>query len=294
MTVVAWASAFSLIHIGLRDLSPLPLAAARFWVAGVIASAWLTAKRPPEPTLRDGAMFMFCGLIGIALYSACLNTGQRTVSPGAASFLINCGPIITAFLATVFLKERFGIVAWIGSAVALAGVAVIAAGQPGGLQLGAGASLILLAALCQATYFILQRPLVPRYGALASAAYTIIAGALLLSPWLPLALHPLIAAGPRSPAVLSVLALAILPSVIGYAAWTYALGVLGAARAANFLYLVPPVAIAIAVALTGDVPAWSTIAGGFLAIAGVAIVNLRAKLAPKVPSIDCPKQMARL
>jgi drug/metabolite transporter (DMT)-like permease len=287
VTVLAWASAFPLIRIALGGLSPLPLAAARFWLAASIAAIWLLAVRPAVPNRRDVAVFLLCGLAGIAFYNACLNTGQKTVSPGAASFLVNTGPIITALLATLFLRERFGRIAWIGSAVALAGVAVIARGQPGGLHLGAGASLVVMAAACQATYFTLQRPLVPRYGALASTAYTFIAGALLLTPWLPKAVVSLAAAGPSSPTAYALVALVLLPSIIGYAAWTYALGILGAARAANFLYLVPPVATGISYLLTGEIPGWSTLVGGLVAITGVAIVNLRSKLIGKVRLPKC-------
>ena len=261
-------------------------AASRFWLAGTIALAWLLAKRPTLPSTRDTGRFLLSGLIGIALYNAFLNTGQRTVGPGAASFLINTGPIITAFLAMIFLRERFGLAAWIGSAVAFAGAATIATGQPGGLRLGAGASLILLAALCQATYFIIQRPLVPQYGALASTAYTIIAGALLLTPWLPAGLRALGTAAPHSAPAEALLALVLLPSILGYAAWTHALGTLGAARAANFLYLVAPVATGISYMLTGEIPGLSTLLGGVLAISGVAIVNFRSRLASKVLARD--------
>lgn len=287
VTVLAWASAFPLIHIALASFGPLSLAAARFWLASIIALAWVVVARPAQPSLRDAGIFLLCGLAGIALYSACLNTGQRTVSPGAASFLVNTGPIITAMLATLFLRERFGRVAWIGSAVAFTGVAIIATGQPGGLHLGAGASLIVMAAILQASYFTLQRPLVPRYGALACTAYTFIAGALLLTPWLPEAARSLAAGGADSSATHALLALVLMPSIVGYVAWTYALGSLGAGRAANFLYLVPPVAIAISFVLAGEVPRWSTLVGGLIAIGGVAIVNLRSKAIAKVRLPKC-------
>ena len=295
VTVFVWASAFPLIRIALGGLSPLELAAARFWLAGAAAGAWLLAVRPKLPSRRDAGIFVICGLIGIALYNAFLNTGQKTVSPGAASFLINTGPIITAFLATFFLRERLGAVGWIGSAVAFTGAATIAAGQPGGLHLGAGASLVLTAALCQATYFTLQRPLVPRYGALACTAYTIIAGALLLTPWLPGAVRSLEQAGATSVTFYAVLALVMLPSIIGYAAWTYALGELGAARAANFLYLVPPVATGISYLLTGEVPGWRTLFGGLVAVIGVAIVNLRSRLTarPRLPKCITDRALRR-
>jgi drug/metabolite transporter (DMT)-like permease len=276
-TVLTWASAFPLIRIALRDLVPLPLAAARFAVAGLFVLAWLAWKRPARPSGRDAACFLACGLIGIALYNALLNAGQRTVTAGAASFIVNTVPIITALLATVFLRERFTRWGWAGTAISFSGIALIALGQPGGLSFGAGASLVLAAAVCQAAYFILQRPLVTHYGALACTAYTLIAGALLLSPWLPEALRTLAAPATAPTSAAAVIALGILPAALGYAAWTYALGRFGAARAANFLYLVPPVATVLAFFLTGEVPGASTLAGGAVAVTGVVLVNTRGR-----------------
>ena len=115
-------------------------------------------------------------------------------------------------------------------------------GQPGGLSSGAGAKLMLAAAGCPAAYFILQRPLVPLYGALTCTAYTLLAGALLLAPRLPETLGGLAAPRAATATIWSVAALGVLPAALRYAAWAYALGHFGAARAANFLYLVPPVA----------------------------------------------------
>ena len=52
------------------------------------------------------------GLIFIALYTIFLNVGELTVSSGAASFIVNVSPILTAILATILLNERFGPRAW--------------------------------------------------------------------------------------------------------------------------------------------------------------------------------------
>jgi drug/metabolite transporter (DMT)-like permease len=61
--------------------------------------------------------FLACGLLGIALYNALLNTGEQTVSAGAASFIVNTLPIFTALLAQSFLHERFNRWGWLGSLV---------------------------------------------------------------------------------------------------------------------------------------------------------------------------------
>lgn len=214
---------------------------------------------------------LVCGAIGIAVYNVLLNSGQVTVSAGAASFIVNTVPVITAILAVLFLGERFRLLAWIGTALSFAGVALIASGQPGGLSFGAGAMLILGAALCQAIFFALQRPLIAAYGAKTCAAFVIGFGALCLVPWLPTALSQAQAAS--AGALIAVIYLGVVPAAIGYATWGAAQAFFGESRAANFLYLVPPVAVVLAFGLTAEVPGILTLLGGAAAIAGVILVN---------------------
>jgi drug/metabolite transporter (DMT)-like permease len=285
VTILSWASAFPAIGLALRELQPVPLAAARFAVAAVLVLAWLAWRRPTRPAWPDLLRFALCGLIGIAAYNILLNTGQRSVAAGAASFIVNTAPILTALLARLVLGERFGARGWAGTLVSFAGIALIASAQPGGLAFGAGASLVLGSALCMACYVVLQKPLVARYGALACTAWTLLAGALWLSPWLPEAAGELPGAGMVT--IATVIGLGVLPAAIGYATWTYALGHFGAARATNFLYLVAPVATAIALPL-GEAPGPQTLLGGAVAIAGVVLVNTRGRAAPRAPASTEP------
>lgn len=274
-TIVSWAAAFPLIRIALNELAPIQLAAARFAIAAILIVAWLAWTRPPLPARSDALRIFLCGLAGIALYNIFLNTGQQTVAAGAASFIVNGAPIITALLALVFLNERFTIWGWIGTLVSFTGIGIIASGQPGGLSFGAGAMFIVGAAICTASYFVLQKPLVAKYGAMPCAAYTMLTGALLLSPWLPAATATLANASHLT--IGAVVALAVFPAALGYATWTYALGYFGAARGSNFLYLIAPVATALAFLFTAEVPNVQTLAGGALAITGVIIVNTRGR-----------------
>lgn len=276
-TVFVWALSFPLIKIALAELRPLPLAASRFAFASLIILVWLAWKRPALPSGGDLLRFVLCGLIGISFYNALLNAGQQTVSASAASFIVNTVPILTALFATLFLDERFTKWGWAGAALGFAGVGLIVAGQPGGLSFGSGAFLIFGSAIAQAAFFVIQRPLVLRHGALASTAYTMLAGTLMLSPWMPEGLSALTAPATGSATIAAVVALAIFPAVLGYAAWSYAIGHYGAARSSTFLYLVPPTATLLAFGLSGERPGASTIIGGLVAIAGVALVNARGR-----------------
>lgn len=193
------------------------------------------------------------------------------MSSGAASFIINTGPVFVAVLSSLFLNERFSRWAWAGTAMSLVGAALIAAHQPGGLQFGAGAAWVLLAAVCQATFFVLQRPLAKTLGPLRTTTWVVTLGALWLSPWLWQALQQALHASPTGLAAL--LYLAVFPGALGFFTWTRAQAHFGAARAANFLYLVPPLALTLAYQIHGELPSLMTLVGGTLAVLGVLVVN---------------------
>ncbi len=269
--VLSWAASFPAISYALREIEPLPLAATRFALASLLALAWLAWNRPKSMPAKDYGIVAICGVLGIAVYNVLLNSGQTTVSAGAASFIVNTQPLFMAGLAVVFLKEAFTRWSWIGTILALGGVAIIAAGQRGGLSFGTGASLILGAAFCAAVFSVLQRQLFARSGPLHVTACVLIVGAIAMLPWLPAGAVQFGAASAKT--IAAVVFLAVVPAAIGQTCWTYALKSFGAARAGQFLYLIPPTAVLLAWAGLGEVPHWTTLTGGTLALAGVIVVN---------------------
>jgi drug/metabolite transporter (DMT)-like permease len=283
VTVLLWASAFPMIKLALHDFSPVPLAALRFAVAGITLIVLLGINNPARPATAGAEIYTpkiflrlgLAALMGIAGYNVLLNTGQQTINAGAASFIVNTVPVFTVILGASLLKERFTFWAWVGMCISFSGVALISSTQPGGLSFGAGAFWVLGAAICQAAFFVTQKPLVSLLGPLRTTAIVVIAGALWLSPWLP---HAIAEARDASWTSLATVAyLGIFPAAAGYATWSYAQAHFGASRAANFLYLVPPVAVAIAWVTSAETPSTLTAIGGVLAILGVGVINSRGR-----------------
>ncbi len=273
VTIVAWASAFPAIRAGLVAFGPLELGAARFAIAAVPAALFLLVTRPALPRWSEAWRFFVGGLFFVALYTTLLNLGEQTVSSGPASFIINVNPIITAALAMVFLGERFGRGAWLGTAVSFAGIGLIALGEGDDLRIDAGALLILGSALCNSITTVVQKPLFARHKALTVSAWNMVIGALLLVPFLPNAIAQSHVASTE--ALVAAIYLGIVPSLIAYASWAVALSRLPASRASNFLYCVPPVATLMGFLWLGEEPGLLGLVGGALALVGVAIVNLR-------------------
>lgn len=202
-----------------------------------------------------------------------LNIGELTVSAGAASFIINVAPIITAVLATIFLGERLPFRGWVGALMSFSGIGLIALGEGRGFKLNAGALLILGSALSAASATIVQKPLFARHRPLAVSCWNMVIGALCLLPGLATGLGHAPSASPVG--LLSALYLGIFPSFVGYATWTVVLSRLPASRAITFMFAVPPTATLMGFFLLGEIPTGIGVVGGALALSGVVLVNLR-------------------
>ncbi|KXV62458.1 permease [Acetobacter orleanensis] len=271
LAILSWASAYPVVRLALQFLPPIPLAAARYALAAVLALIWVGVTRPLLPRVQDLPRFVVCGAIGISLYNILFNVGEQTVSAGAASLLISFSPLISALLAVGIMGERLSIWGWVGSLISFCGVVLVAQHQPGGLTFGAGAVDVLGAAFAAALYNTVQKKLVFTYGALATTAYVLIIGALLLTPWLPQAISSLRAAPVTG--WLLVAQLAVFPAILGYAAWAYVVGRIGVARSSGFIYLLAPTTLVLALLIAGEVPDLRTMAGGAIILAGVALMN---------------------
>lgn len=268
-TVLLWASAFPAITVAVGTLGPVGLSVARLIVASValaIAAPLLGVRRPRR---RDLPLIALCGLSGMTAYQLLLNTGERVVPPGTASLLVATAPIYSSLLALLLLGERSSRRRWVGSGIAFAGSAVIAASH--GLSFGASALIVLAAAVVQAVYHTAQKPLLARCSAFEVAVYAMWAGTLFSLPWIG-SLAPVL--GHLSArAIGATLFLGLAPSAVGFALWAYATARMDVGRVTTSLYLVPAVAIAVSWVWLGDVPSDLQLAGGAIALAGVIVAN---------------------
>jgi drug/metabolite transporter (DMT)-like permease len=273
VTILAWASAFPAIRAGLQAFGPIELGALRFAIAAIPAALFLVVTRPAWPSASDFLRLAAGGILFVAFYTALLNMGEMTVSAGAASFIINTNPIMTAGLAMLVLGERFTARAWAGTAVSFVGIGLIAFGEGEGMRLDIGALLILGAALCNSVTTVVQKPLFTCHKPLTVSAWNMVIGALALSPWLPNAASEFAVASASG--IQAVIYLGLVPSLVAYGTWAVALSRLPASRASNFMYCVPPVATLLGFVWLGEVPTLLGAVGGTMALVGVVVVNLR-------------------
>ena len=173
---------------------------------------------------------------------------------------------------------------WAGSAVALAGTALIAAAH--GLGFGAAALVVLGAAIAQGVFHTAQKPLLSRYTGFEVTVYAMWAGTIFILPWSGSLLRALPHAG--APAIASAVFLGVAPSAVGFVLWAYAMSRMDVSRVTVSLYLVPAAAILISLAWLSQIPGPVELAGGAVALGGVMLASTRSRRTSHAGDQRCP------
>jgi len=273
LTLTLWASTFVVLRPLVQIYSPQHLAVLRFLIASLVLLIIVLFRPFRRPSRSDLPGLSLAGLFGFAVFNLAVNYSEIHISAGSASFLVNTVPLFTALLAVPFLKERLGLLGWVGIGVGLLGSAVILLGNSGGLEINRGSLAVLGAAMAQAVYFIIQKTYLGRFTPLEFTTYTIWFGTgflLTLSPGLIGAVQ----SAPISSTVM-VAYLGIFPAALGYIIWSKVLLQIPATKAVSTFYLIPIITIVMAWFWLREIPSLLVILGGLITLLGVLLVNSR-------------------
>ncbi len=274
LPILFWGSAFPSIRYALSGYTPMEIATLRFIIASLLLVIYSKIKKFGLPEIRDLPMILFFSLTGVVLYHLPLNTGAKTVTAGTISLLNATAPVFTAILSFFIVREKMRGKGWVGISISFLGAGILASNIGGGISFSFGALWILFAAFSESFYFIYQKKLLSKYGALPLTTYVIWFGALMMLPFSGNLFESVISASISSSC--AVLYLGIFPTAIAYVLWAYDLCKFPASRVASLLYLSPVIAISLGWFWLGENPSVLSLVGGALAIGGVACVQ-RAK-----------------
>ncbi|MBT9962688.1 DMT family transporter [Staphylococcus aureus] len=271
-TIILWGSAFPMIKIALNDFSAESLSAFRLILATIILLPFVIIKKLPTPELRDIPVIFILGFCGFVIYHTALNFGEALISAGISGILVSTTPIFSSALAYIFLKEHFSKWNWLSSLVAFIGISIISISKDDYTTINVlGVFVILLASFSESLYFTFQKKYIEKYGFIAFTLYTIMASSPFMLIFIPEIINDI--HGATFTSIVSVLYLAIFPTIIPYVLLAYIVKSVGVSDATMSLYLTPIVSLLLSYLLLDELPTTLAIIGGIITLLGVSLSN---------------------
>ncbi len=280
---VVWGTPYFFIKIAVRELDPTVIVFARTALCAVVLLPLAIRRGLLGPVLRRWRAVLLLTAIEIIMPFLLITYGEQQVSSSLAGLLIAALPLVVALFATrIDASERPTGLRLFGMLVGLAGVGLVLGFDLGGgpAQL-LGALMILGAVLCYAGgTFVLKLGLAD----VSTIGVVTVATALAAVILAPLAIRDLPAVAPSPTVWLSLLALGLLGTAVGFLAYFALIAATGPGRATVITYLNPAVAVTLGVTLLGE-PFTATVVAGFLLIIAGSWLSTGGTLPPRLLAV---------
>lgn len=282
IVTLIWGSTWIVIRDQLGVVPPSWSVAYRFAIAGVVMLAWAFARgQPPRFDARGWGFAAGLGLLQFCMNFNFVYRAEVHVTSGLVALMYALLVVPNAILARIFLGQRMGGQLLAGSAIALAGVALLFVhearsnpGATGEVMLGILFGLLgVLAAsvsnVMQATPTARRYPMAPMLGVAMLIGAALDASFALATTGAPVFEW-------RLGYIAGVLYLGIAASAVAFTLYFGLIRVIGPAKAAYNGVLVPVIAMLLSTLFEGY--RWSLLAGAGAALALIGlVVALRAR-----------------
>jgi drug/metabolite transporter (DMT)-like permease len=275
---LVWGSTYLAIRVADRTIPPLPMAAARYLIAGaaLFPVAWL-GTRPARPSPAQWAGMAVVGVLLLALGNGGVCYAERTLPSGLAALLVASVPLWMAVAERVINGRRIRPRGWLALAIGLAGIAVLA--QPRGHSAVLPVLVVLGAAMSWGTGSVLAGRMPAPASPLLGSAMQMLAGGAVLTG-LAAATGELTRADPGHASAQSLLALAYLigpGSLLAMTCYVIALRRLPTSTVSTYAYVNPVVAVSLGSLILGEPLGLTTVLGGGAVVAAVALLLERTR-----------------
>ena len=139
MIYVVWGSTYMAIRIVVREVPPMAAASLRFLIAGLVMAALAARvdRGQGRPTARQWVDYAVIGVLLLAGGNGLVMWAETRIASGVASLVVATVPLWLTFFDGLRPGGRpWTTRVWVGTAVGLLGVALVA--RPGGSGVGAG------------------------------------------------------------------------------------------------------------------------------------------------------------
>ncbi len=263
-----WGTTVPMTKLALQGLPPGWLTVARF---GLAAAVLLVAVRFRVRAAASPAVLTW-GAVGYGGSILVQNAGITRTSVSHAALLVGATPVLVAVIAALRHRSVARPMAWLGFAVSLVGVGLVAAGGSGGATL-TGDGLVLASLVCSASFTVAQARLLAGRDPVAVTAVQFLVAALATLP-----LAAITEGSPATPggagALLATAGLALVGTLAPFTLFAYGQARVSAESAGAFLNLEPLVGAAAGAVVFGDPVGIAQAAGGAAILTGIALSSL--------------------
>ncbi|WP_371395649.1 DMT family transporter [Fretibacter rubidus] len=274
--VLIWGSAFTMVGVGVRYISPIWLVAGRLVFGAMLVTTYAYLRGHRFPKLSD-VRWRWYGLLGITgtvLPFFLLSVGQLTINSGITAIIVGGMPLITIILAHFFTDERLTVMKFIGFTIGFFGIFVLF--LPDELSLGLisdwKAQVLILLAACSYAVTTVFAKRVPKTPASLGAAMMLICGASVsvifaLGSGIPDAAPPMIG-------FLMIIGLGLGSSGLANILYLWVIDKSGPTMLARINYFTPVASVIFGVTLLSEPFTWKIVASFLIVITGVMISRI--------------------
>lgn len=292
LSIFIWGVTFVSTKALLQNFSALEILFVRFVIA--YFAIWIFApQKIRTKNFRQELLFVMAGFFGVTFYQLTENIAILYSTASNVSVIVSINPIFTAIILQIFLHEKhitpFFIIGFI---IAIAGVTLVSFNGSLQFQFNPKGDLMAIVAGISWGFYSLAISKINRLG------FSSVAATRRLFLWAIIFMLPLVFAGAFIPAVkgtasfsvaldrtvnaarfssfsnwANLLFLSIAASTITFSAWAKACRILGTARIAVAIYLIPVVTTIFAFFVLGENITPMGLAGTACTICGLAISN---------------------
>lgn len=284
VAMIIWGSAYAVTKASLAEIPPVLFALLRYIIASILLAAFVVFSgklaRIPRPIPWIAIVLM--GASGVFFYTIAYNISLVYTSTAQGALVQSFIPAVTILLAAVFLKESLSPIRLAGIGISIVGIFLIMIFAEGGVDAPnslLGNSIMLLSVAFWAAYTIFAKRLAGLDPLVITTGATI-AGTILL---MPAALLEVMGKAPphiTASGWVGVIYLGVFSSAVAMLLYNRSLQHLNAGETANFLNLMPVVAVLAAVIFLGEsLTFWQT-SGGVLVLLGVWISLQKGRRMP--------------
>ncbi len=284
LTTLFWAGNFVLARAIHLDMQPFTLAFLR-WVLAllIIAPWWLPRAWRLRQVLKDNLPILFLqGFLGVACFNTLVYFGVQYTQASNAMLMQSAVPLMILLLGALMFGERASGRQWLGVILSLAGVMVlISRGQLEvltGFAFNEGDLWIFLAMLSWSFYTISLRWRPAGLDGLTFFGFSVLVGVLVLFPLMLWEQGGHLVIPSTEPFLLTVLYMAIFPSILSFLFWNLGVERLGAATAGLFIHLMPMFGLLLATVFLGERLGLYHLVGILLIFTGLYIAILAQSL----------------